>query len=70
MHSEHLRSAKGGHKARCGCSCHCREQSSTYDGQADRDKSTLKVELRVEPRLQPKIARLAHQAAVNLGSTG
>ena len=28
------------------------------------------MELRVEPRLQPKIGRLAHQAAADLGSAG
>ena len=51
----------------------------TYDGQACSSRppaspcgnqSTLKVERKVERRLQPKVGRLAHQAAAELGSAG
>ena len=62
-HSEHLRNAR----------CDCREPDSTYDGQAYGGRPPARPcggqsALRAELRLQPKIGRLALQAAVDLSS--
>ena len=55
-----------------GAGFHIRRQTCGGGPQASlcRNQSALKVELKVELRLQPKIGRLAHQAAVDLSFAG
>ena len=69
--SEHLRSAEGATKQ----SADCREQGSTYDGQASGDRPPARpcggpTASGMELRLQPKTGGLALQTAVDLGSAG
>ena len=69
--SEHLRSAEGATKQ----SADCREQGSTYDGQASGDRPPTRpcggpTAPGMELRLQPKTGGLALQTTVDLGSAG